>query len=247
MEMSKFNICLIGTSHTACFRTGWRNILADYPDVSISFYPYPGADYFHEFRADPEAGILRMENENVRKHYEKISGHGGEIDFARFDLCLIVGEIIWWNGYDRRRFSEQVGHAALFAFLRKTRSYKLFHEIRKASALEVFISHIPFTSSRRPSLRRNVDSYLAEVDLVNEDLLKSQNARLLPQPGSTIHTSGLCTKLEYAVGRRVKNPDDTSSGRPSVLDDLWHMNERFGEVQLREILEAKDITPRAES
>lgn len=79
--------CILGNSHTAALKMGWKRIRDQHPDVSLTFF---AARRQLLRKTMIEEGMLKATTRNVAKEMEK-SGGTSEIELEDYDFFLIVG------------------------------------------------------------------------------------------------------------------------------------------------------------
>lgn len=236
------NICLIGNSHAGCFVRGWNATAKLYPDVSVRFYADAG-QYFDKLFVSPNKKFLEVGDPEIKERWQRRTGDGGAISLENIDVFLIVGAVKWWQGIDRRAYSQQVVDAATCGFFERTKGYGLAQEIRSASEAPIYLTHVPFPALRREYFANSAMGYQSEVHRINTSLLKAMNAELLEQPKLS-YSDVLQSKLKFAVGyRRARGGKLDKKEDLDVIDDLWHMNKAYGALFWREILGKLGVVP----
>lgn len=91
-------ICIIGNSHAAALRQGWKSIAGDFPGITLTFFAAPR----HLLREIAfRDGVLAPVNEDLANFFKITSGNKTEIRPSEYDRIVIAGA-----GIGVVRFSE---------------------------------------------------------------------------------------------------------------------------------------------
>jgi len=195
----KLRICLIGNSHSGCFKAGWDAIFSAYPAVEIKFYPHCG-QYYDLFRVHKSEKMLSIDNDFIQNHFSKLSGNDGNIALDTFDLCVIVGGLHGWRYFDPG-YSKQVIDAMVADYLDAAHVSVLLKKIREISDVPVNVLATPFGASRSANKGMHQDGLIKDSTLLSVALKQKYGARFLEQPQET-RLRGHCP--DRASGRRIR-------------------------------------------
>lgn len=231
---SELRVCLIGNSHSGCFKTGWDAISNYYDNIEISFYPHHG-EFYNSFQVDEKTKTLGMTDEFVRLNFEKLSGNGGIIDFRNFDLCIVVGGISLSSYFTNNFYSKQVIKQIAKDHFESSHINVLFSKIRLISDIEVLLVPAPNSVSRK-----KVDNHLEPGrdiihTLINRSILKPKNAMLALPPSEVWESNNVHFKQKYAAGERLTGASLVPGNKKEIIDDLVHMNAAYGALFLKRI------------
>ncbi|HEY1710287.1 MAG TPA: hypothetical protein VGG10_18600 [Rhizomicrobium sp.] len=216
-------VCVIGDSHVAALKLGWRDIRDGFPDVDIKFFAAPKRE-MHALALFDDA--LVPENDALRASFKLTSGTG-EIcgDYDLYILCglyLQIREAI-------AAYKENAGSA--LPRLRQTLAASTLSKLRGITDAPVWLIATPF--SARPLVPQGNDDPGAAASGIAEmfnagcrELAAEQRAVFVEQPAETIVAGHLSTRLEYSRGGSADAPPG----------DLTHMSRDFGALVLRTVL-----------
>jgi len=241
-QKTKLRVCLIGNSHSGCFKMGWDAISEYFDSVDIKFFPHHG-QFYHSFKVDEPSKTLLMEDEFVRKNFEKLSGNDGIINFEHFDLCMIVGGMSLSTYINNRFHSKQVVAQIARDHFEGSHINVLFSKIRQISDIETLIVPAP-NKAVRQKISGDRETHGDTIhQLMNNDVLKPNNARLALPPSEVWEPKSGCFKLKYAAGERVTGASLIPGNKQEIIDDLVHMNAAYGALFLKNILADLGIEP----
>jgi hypothetical protein len=243
LTTKKLKICLIGNSHSGCFKSGWDAISEYYPEVEIAFFPHCG-NFYGMFEPDFDTRELYVKNEFVRKTFERLSGNNGRISLPAFDLCIIVGGFTVWGGALGGHYSAQVQKQAAVDFFNTAHISVLIKKIRQLSDVEILAVHNPFAAFRKDR-QHSLAGYdpVKGMAIVNELAGRPQNVTVLLQPEDT--RDGLfASRLEFAAGERLTGASLVPGAKQEIIDDLVHMNAAYGALFLSRILQDRGFSPK---
>ncbi len=233
--VSNTEVVIIGNSHVRALSLGWAEISGEFPGVTIGFYGFRGT-FYKTLVADQTRQVLKTTSPELQQQFEQANGNNGDIDFSSADRVIVVGGHTWWHGVDQRLYSLQVVNRALERSLHQSSAYGLFLKIRALTSKNVLFVHAPFPASRQPDSGPSALNYLDELSVLNNAFLSPRGASLMPQPKET-YGETLQSKLEYAVGLRGFRQPHRKKGMPlQKIDDLTHMNGKYGAIVLKDAL-----------
>jgi hypothetical protein len=91
-------ICIVGNSHAAALRQGWKSIAGDFPGVTLTFFAAPRHLLREVAFGD---GVIAPVNEDLANFFRITSGGKSEIRISEYDRVIIAGA-----GIGVVRFSE---------------------------------------------------------------------------------------------------------------------------------------------
>ena len=249
-------ICVIGTSHSVCFRRGLQDISEIYPEADMTYFQNPGK-YFDKFVADSQSGRLTMPDKWIRKRLKLASGGVGDIDFGAYDICLIVGgfghlitsSLGQLGGQSQTGYSTQVIQATTRDLFQEAHVSILLPKIRALSDIPVYLIHDPITAHKKGLSLSEMENpyqpydYDRGVTLLNDIVLAPQSAEMLPQPKETLAAPNW-TKFELSVGFREPFQAEIDAGfKGKLKEDRGHMKPPFGTMQAKAFFARLGIEP----
>ncbi len=227
-------ICVIGNSHVGALKRAWDEIKGNYPQQRIIFFAQRG-DGLEELAA--HNGKLTPNNEELTKSLEFTSGGSKEIAPEDYDMFVIYGVGATAYFIDNNQFySRSAMQRALHDILDPTLSFKLLKRLRSITDKKIFVGHCPLPAAKEVASNTRPNAYIAGLKLINDIIYHPLNAELIGQPLSTIvnekHTHPDLSKdsKRLAIGDNFDNENHPAN------EDM-HMNDKFGEMWLREFLE----------
>jgi hypothetical protein len=240
------SICIIGNSHAAALRQGWKAIAGDYPQVSITFFAAPGP-LLREVVVEERA--LVSTNERLSAFFRMTSGGKAEIRPSDYDRIVVAG-----SGIGIARFSElyrthrpfdllsagtvPISQPCLAASARGFLSSSTGFRIARMLKAPVTFIPEPFPAAgvaasdrwrpiwSDPRIRRN--AALTFGSALCEAAARLDSAVLQQPPGTM---SGEFTLQEYSRDSMVFTLE-----RKHRVDDHCHMNGDYGALVLQRLL-----------
>lgn len=227
-------ICVMGNSHVGSLKRGWDEIKGDYPEHEITFFAQ---------RSDGLEGLIAHDgklianNEKLAKALEFTSGGRKEIDPNDHDIFLIYGAGVNINWVaDNHFYSNAVIESSLNDLVTNTLSFSLLKRLRALTDKPVFIGHLPLVPAMEVVSDAIPMDYIARVERINKITYHPLNAELVRQPSSTI-VNGNNTHPDFSKGSKALAVGDSGDNVFHPESDNDHMNDKFGEIWLREFLE----------
>ena len=226
-------ICVMGNSHVGCLKRGWDAIKEDYPEHEITFFAQ---------RSDGLDGLIAHDgklipnNEKLAKALEFTSGGKKEIDPTEHDVFVIYGAGAKTSFItDNHFYSRAVVERSLNDLVANTLSFNLLKRLRTLTNKPVFIGHLPLVPAMKVSADAAPSDYVARVELINEVTYRPLRAELVRQPLSTI-VNGNNTHPDFSKGSKALAVGDSGDNVYHPESDNDHMNDKFGQIWLREFL-----------
>jgi hypothetical protein len=239
-------ICVIGNSHAAAIRQGWKSIAGDFPGVTLTFFAAPR----HLLREITFCdGVLAPANEDLANFFKITSGDKTEIRLSEYDRIVIAGAGIGVVRFseiyrthrpfqmiseDTAPISESCLLASALGFLASTPGFRI------ARMIGTSVSFIPepipapglAESDRWQSIwsdariRQNANSVFRKaLDEAGSKL----NSRILHQPQETVGDD--FTQPQFSRDSMV-----FTLKRKHRQDDYCHMNGDYGANVLQKLL-----------
>jgi len=239
-------ICILGNSHAAAIRQGWKAIGDDYPDVAITFFAAPGPLLRELILRD---GVLVTTNEQLASFFAMTSGGQSEIRLSDYDRVVIAGA-----GIGASRFSAiyrthrpydmliegtvPISHPCLLSSARGLLASSTGFRI--ARMIQTSVTFIPeplpapgFAQSDRwsgiwsdPIVRRHA---AATFERALEDASSTVQSDVLPQPAETISDG-------FTLPIFSRDSPVFALDRKHREDEHSHMNGEFGAAVLQKLL-----------
>jgi len=226
-------ICVMGNSHVGSLKRGWDEIKGDYRQHEITFFAQ---------RSDGLEGLIAHDgklipnNEKLAKALEFTSGGKKEVDPNEYDVFVIYGTGVNINVVaDNHFYSNAVIESSLNDLVTNTLSFNLLKGVRALTDKPVFIGHLPLVPPMEVLSDTMPSDYIARVELINEMTYRPLNAELVRQPLSTI-VNGNHTHPDFSKGSKALAVGDSGDNVYHPESDSDHMNDKFGEIWLREFL-----------
>lgn len=222
-------VCVIGNSHAAALRLGWKLIEAEFPGIELCFFAV-GGEGFRQLEA--RDGRLVPTRARLRSVLEFTSGGQDEIDPAMYDLFLLYGlgfapiGIVEPQGY-----SMAVRDAARRDIFRRSVACHVLTLLDAVTCKPILLGHGPFSTHRTNDLTPPADlqDYRRELDWYRQFL---SSVILISQPEDTMQTS-CTTRSEFSKGSRKLMTGDADDDEHHPEADTKHMNSDYGQRWLR--------------
>lgn len=227
-------ILLIGNSHSAALKKGFDVLAPQCPGLSLTVYPHYHR-YFGQFAVDEEAGCIRMTHPKIRARFIKLHGGDGSIRPLDYDICMIVGGMMLWQGLALGHYSTAFERAVVDDHVESLHPLVLLRKIRVVSDIPVLVVCNPFPACRNGMQPDAQAGHGNERALINSVIGPRYEAQLVIQPPETL-LHARQTRLEFAVGERIWGDWTNSNVEPFLFDDLLHMNAAYGTLMMRQIL-----------
>lgn len=227
LQSEKAAICVLGNSHSAAMKNGWRIVRNEFPWVDLTFFAGPSADW-DSLKIDGDR--LVPGTAGLHKRFEMSSGRNAiDASFDAYVLCgldlaLSFPLRLWthqnqrdWNAYPR----------AVAEAVHDTSSARLLPKLRQITdrpALVIAAPHQPHDYCKSsPLLDDGTAARLRAVfDETCTTMAAAHGARFLEQPRETLAPNGITTRMEFA------NPPSEDA------EDRRHCNGAYGAIVLRE-------------
>jgi hypothetical protein len=221
-------VCVIGNSHSACFKLAWDSLNVRYPDIALTFFAHRGQRIG---ALAPRNGKLVPTSERLKTVMQHTSGGHSAIDFRDFDVVLIVGTACAYP-LTQGHFSFAVARQTLLDVIPNSVAFDLIKKIRQISDIPVFVAHQPLLRHMgEPSDEIDLGPYRKLVKFLNDEFMQDMGAVVLKQPAQTI-TDYFFTRPEFAVGSKRLDIGIDSPDADLLADSRTHMNVRYGDVYL---------------
>ncbi len=222
------NICILGDSHTACFKNAWNNVQRNYKDVSLTFFADRGVGISG---LEPRDGALVPVSDRLRKILPVTSGGLNTVDLKSYDAVWLIGFVSAYpqtDGY----FSNAVIRQELLDAAATCPALNIAGKIRQIGNIPIFIAHRPLMESLLPETDTiDVQPYRSLIQFLNERIFADVGATVLEQPEQTI-TNDFYTRPEYSNDAARLDIGDRSPGEKHAPRERKHMNEKYGAVYL---------------
>lgn len=226
-------ICVMGNSHVGSLKRGWDNINSECPGKEITFFAH---------RADGLNGLIPKDKKLVPDNADLVnalkftSGGKQEINPEAYDIFLIyaLGSTVNFT-QSSRFYSRAVIKKSLNDFVENTLSFKLLKRLREVTNKKIFIGHTPFAAAIQISTNMKPADYVDRVRLMNDIIYHPLNCELVLQPLSTI-VNGNNTHHDFSKNSMRLAIGDHFDDEYHPEDDLDHMNDKFGEIWLKEFM-----------
>ena len=224
-------ICIMGNSHVGSLKRGWDGIHVEYPEKEIVFFAHRANGLDGLIVHD---GKLIPENEELAKAIEFTSGGKAEIDPVEYDVFVIYASGATVNFTQSGFFySKAVIQRSLTDFVEDTLSYKLLKKLRTVTNKTIYIGHTPLAAAMQLLSTTKPADYIAKIRLINKVIYHPLNSELVLQPLKTI-VNGNNTHPDFSKGsKRLAIGDGFDNEYHPEIDNA-HMNDKFGEIWLRE-------------
>lgn len=226
-------ICALGNSHVGSLKRAWDAIKGEYREQEITFFAH---------RSDGLEGLIAHDgklipnNEKLATALEFTSGGKKDIDPNEYDVFAIYGAGVNINVVkDNQFYSSAVVESSLNDLVTNTLSFNLLKRLRTLTMKPVFIGHLPLVLAMKVSADTGPSDYIARVELINKVIYRPLKAELVRQPLSTI-VDGNSTHPDFSKGSRALAIGDSGDNVYHPESDNDHMNDKFGEIWLREFL-----------
>lgn len=226
-------ICIMGDSHVGSLKRGWDEIYKDYRDKEIVFFAHR-ADGLNDLIVWD--GKLIPDNEELAKALKFTSDGKAEIDPIEYDVFIIYATGATVNfTYHSLFYSKAVIKRSLNDFVENTLSFKLLKKLRAVTNKTIFIGHTPLTPAIQTLPDTKPADYLSKVKLINEVVYNPLHSELVLQPLNTI-VNGNNTHADFSKGSKRLAIGDGFDNEFHPEDDNDHMNDKFGEIWLKEFM-----------
>jgi hypothetical protein len=223
-------ICILGNSHVASLKQGWKNTMGDWPGIEVSFFAQAGNEGLKSVFADGQH--LTSNNSKARDSFVLTHGEG-HMDIDKYDSFLIygAGSVNYWPG--NIFYSTNCVKSVVDDLTCNTPAQHVLSCLRKVSKAPIFIGHTPLHAAKKIRDRNVSDEYLDGIETLNRLHYGQYNAEMVSQPLKTIVNSRN-TAPEYSWG--VQTLASVIGGRDekSGSTDNTHMDGTFGEIWLNE-------------
>lgn len=225
----------MGNSHVGALKRAWDEIKDYYLEQEITFFAARGGGVSGLI---VQGKKLVPNNKALEKVLELTSGGKKEIDTDLYDIFVIYGAggAYFVNG--KQFYSKAVIEASLNDLMANTyiNPLSFLNKLRTMTDKPVFIGHSPLAAEKEVLLDITPNAYLAGVELVNDVIYHPRNAKLINQPLETI-VNGKNTHLNFSKGSKRLEVGSESDVELHPEDDIFHMNDKFGEIWLRHFFE----------
>jgi hypothetical protein len=226
-------ICVLGNSHVGSLKRGWDLIRSEFRGQEITFFAHRAGGLIGLM---PHQGKLVPNNEELAKALAFTSGGKREIDPKEYDVFLIYGAITNASFIqDSQHYSRAVRERTLSDLVANSLAFILLKRLRTLTDKAIFIGHMPLLAATEILFKTTPSDYLANLKLANEVSYRPLNAELVTQPLSTI-VNGANTHPAFSKGSKRLAIGDRYDDEAHPETDTDHMNDRFGEIWLREFL-----------
>ncbi len=223
----------MGNSHVGSLKRGWDNFNSECPEKEITFFAH---------RADGLSGLIPKDkklvpdNEDLVNALKFTSGGKQEIDPEAYDIFLIyaLGSTVNFT-QSGRFYSRAVIKKSLNDFVENTLSFQLLKRLREVTNKKTFIGHTPFAAAIQISPNTKPTDYVGRVRLMNDIIYHPLNCELVLQPLNTI-VNGNNTHHDFSKNSMRLAVGDHFDDEYHPEDDIFHMNDKFGEVWLKEFM-----------
>lgn len=244
-------ICAIGNSHLAALMLGWKAIADEFPDVEISFFA-AGRSLLRDLAVSQ--GKLIPASNALRRAFAATNSRpriGG-----RYDAYLLCGLLFGLASAlqplrsfradshardDRIPISDRCFEQALRGLLRETLALEIVAKLRQITRAPIVLVREPLPalggegvlSLSRIEANRDDGTVARQFDDASLAVADEANVRLVSQPEATKATP-LRTNPDYARGSVILSGTLDAAHHEG---ESRHMNERYGSVMLRLVLE----------
>lgn len=226
-------ICILGDSHVGCLKRGWDKLHNEYPDNEVVFFAHRANGLDNLIVRDAK---LIPGNEDLAKALKFTAGNKVEIDPVEYDLFIIFGAGATVNfAYNSFFYSKAVIKMSLNDFVEKTLSFKLLKKLRAITNKTIFVGHTPLEAATQILSTTKPTDYISRVKLINELVYAPLNSELVLQPLNTI-VNGNNTHPDFSKGSKRLAIGDRFDNEYHPKDDIDHMNDKFGEIWLKEFI-----------
>lgn len=226
-------ICIMGNSHVGSLKRGWDNISSEHPEKEVIFFAH---------RANGLSGLISKDeklvpdNEDLAKALKFTSGGKQEIEPEAYDIFLIYALGLTINFAQSGRFySKAVIKKSLNDFVESTLSFQLLKRLRDVTNKKIFIGHTPFEAAAPLLPDTKPADYVGKVKLMNDIIYYPLDCELVLQPLSTI-VNGNNTHHDFSKNSMRLSVGDHFDNEYHPEDDNFHMNDKFGEIWLKEFI-----------
>lgn len=260
--------CIVGNSHLAALKLGWKEIAHDFPKIELDFF---GSHRDSMMRTEVRDGRLVALDAGVRSKLQ-MTGGAPEIELARYDFFAIVGmgfglhpalaifeshAIPSFQAGDRQVISEAAFADAMSDSLRGSTAGHIYWLLYTETSAPILIIPQPLnaegilSSVRRGVIykkinRLGIEKQISDIYASASLAALSGHTDIIYQPPETV-TSHIFTKDIYSDGSVRLNQ---ALDRQHSEADHAHMNARYGQVMLREMIariNAAGIAPKSAS
>ena len=247
-------ICILGNSHAACWMVAWDKTKHLYPGYNITFFMVGGYELGNLEIAN---GKLIAGNQKLKQQMQQSSGGLAEIVPDEFDHIVIISLTFGYRNLtplfkqccslstghrnDCQLISDQLFKQATSDILHASLAIKIARQLREITTTPLTLAPAPCQSEdalqekdiELATLLDKVHILENYYHLFYEQALfvsKSVNSDVLLQPDDTLAWPGY-TKRELA-----RNGINSSLTKVANTD-VSHMNQQFGEIMIRQLLE----------
>jgi hypothetical protein len=238
-------ICVIGDSHTAALKAGWKTIAGEFADIEITFFAARRELLVSLTVTD---GALVSTEPSLRRIFKMSSGGAASIEprFDRYILCgmgsglsVLVPLLRTCRPATIPPDARQVlSHACYAACMARVLAFSpmmwMLGQLRQIADAPAALVPQPAPAARpvfNNYVRNGEDIIVMSLfRRAFDSLAEPLGARLLTQPGETQDVSVLTTKPVYFRG------GEHLTG--NAYDDLTHANAAYGAIVLRHALAA---------
>ncbi|MDL4861706.1 hypothetical protein NPJ88_005125 [Halomonas elongata] len=224
-------ICVIGNSHVASIKRGLEELKGS--NFEVDFFADRGAR-LRELKVD--GGVLRSEDEDVRRVLEYTSGGKGEIRGDEYDIFVLYG--LYAKGLlikEEAFFSEEVVKQTVKDHVASTTSFDILLKLRKITKKKVFIGHDPFPAAEKVVDNTISRDYVFGMEKLNRFLYSPLNCEIISQPSETV-VNKFYTDPTFSKESSRLNIGEGMEGRVHPESEKKHMNSEFGKLWLEKLL-----------
>lgn len=230
---SRLRLCILSNSHAGALKQGWDKISDLYRDkLEITFF----AQRHHGMKSlavSDEA--LVPKTEKLRAALEFTSGGRSYIDPADYDIFLVFGLGFRAVTVNVENYTQSFLQESVEGYIKESPLYDVYSKLVCVTGKSIYLSHNPLKSYSKPFNERPISRYYDGLRLCNKvSILRGQD-KFLGQPEATIE-GGWKTKPYFCNNSSKANVGDVHDGQPHGLDDLSHMNEKFGVAWLESFI-----------
>lgn len=235
MHSNKRKICIIGDSHCASIKNAY-DIKKSLKEFDLNFYAARG-DLFKNIYLDNNH--LKSNNNKLTESIRYTSKYDS-IDLNRYDVFLVYGLGFNFNVlmYDAIFRSQQVNYLRVENLIRYSLFGKIFKLLKNDGNKKIYLGHNPLETTKNNKYSKDDKySYCNWFKIVNDFFQEHYSSvTLIQQPKITI-LDDRYTKQEYSLGSKRLDIGDNISNDEHPVEDLVHMNDKFGELWLQEFFE----------
>jgi hypothetical protein len=236
---------MLGDSHVAALRTGWKAIRSEFPDLKISFFATPGATLRGLAVSDGRlvAGTQALSGYLVRSK-KKVTTIEPNFDFyVTCGLGLQLNHAaqairIFFESQRTVPQAEDELVAGICAALRRSSAAETLAKLRQITDAPIIAIPAPMHGAGRLAMifqkahRSGADKTLARAFAkACETVAQEHGAIFIPQPAETQGENAVSTDVKFATAPVKFFVYD-------LVDDMRHMNATYGEIMIRKLLGA---------